>query len=190
MKWLSKLFKGGASSTSSSSSSRGVTAGEQQPQFLGDENMVWRAPTRSLDDRSRINKEKEELDRAIELSLAEDLKRPNGRYRWRTGFDEDLPRALPDNLNSAPYPSYVPREYYPRGYRICGGCKREIGYGNYLGCMGTFFHPECFRCHSCGYPITEHEGKILTINLVSRSSLILNVKSVINMYDHRNFLPM
>lgn len=29
--------------------------------------------------------------------------------------------------------------------------------GNYLGCMGTFFHPECFRCHSCGYAITEHE---------------------------------
>ncbi|GAV89962.1 DUF3633 domain-containing protein [Cephalotus follicularis] len=23
--------------------------------------------------------------------------------------------------------------------------------------MGTFFHPECFCCHSCGYPITEHE---------------------------------
>lgn len=23
--------------------------------------------------------------------------------------------------------------------------------------MGAFFHPECFRCHACGYPITEHE---------------------------------
>ena len=41
--------------------------------------------------------------------------------------------------------------------RMCGGCKRDIGYGNYLGCMGTFFHPECFCCRACGYPITEHE---------------------------------
>lgn len=37
MKWLSKLFKGGGSGN------RG-----QQPQFLGDENMVWRAPARSM----------------------------------------------------------------------------------------------------------------------------------------------
>ncbi|KAL0317147.1 UNVERIFIED_CONTAM: protein DA1-related 2 [Sesamum angustifolium] len=41
--------------------------------------------------------------------------------------------------------------------RTCAGCKREIGYGNYLGCMGTFYHPECFRCRACSYPITEHE---------------------------------
>jgi hypothetical protein len=41
--------------------------------------------------------------------------------------------------------------------RICNGCKRDIGYGNYLGCMGTFFHPECFCCRACGHPITEHE---------------------------------
>ncbi|KAL0401289.1 UNVERIFIED_CONTAM: protein DA1-related 2 [Sesamum latifolium] len=150
MKWLSKLFKSGPSS-------RAVSTGEQQPQFLGDENMAWRAPYRSLDDRTRNNKEKEELDRAIALSMAEDLKRPNG-YRWRTDNDEDLARSLHDSFNSAPYPSYVPRDYYhPRGYRTCAGCKREIGYGNYLGCMGTFYHPECFRCRACGYPITEHE---------------------------------
>ncbi|KAL7146899.1 hypothetical protein ABFS83_06G073300 [Erythranthe nasuta] len=150
MKWLSKIFKSGAGS------SRGVSTGEEQPQFIGDENMVWRAPFRSLDDRPRASKEKEELDRAIALSLTEDLKRPNG-YRWRTETDDDLARSLRDSFNSAPYPSYAPREYYPRGYRTCAGCKREIGYGNYLGCMGSFFHPECFRCHACGYPITEHE---------------------------------
>lgn len=40
MKWLSKLFKSGGSG-------RGVI-GEQHPQFLGDENMVWRVPPRSL----------------------------------------------------------------------------------------------------------------------------------------------
>lgn len=47
--------------------------------------------------------------------------------------------------------------YMPGTGRVCGGCHREIGYSNYLGCMGTFFHPECFRCHSCGHPITENE---------------------------------
>lgn len=41
--------------------------------------------------------------------------------------------------------------------RLCGGCNRDIGYGNYLGCMGTFFHPECFCCRACRYPIIEHE---------------------------------
>ena len=45
--------------------------------------------------------------------------------------------------------------------RVCGACKQDIGFGNYLGCMGTFFHPECFRCRSCGYPITEHEVFVL-----------------------------
>lgn len=38
-------------------------------------------------DRSRAGKEKEELDRAIALSLAEDLKRPNGNfYDLETSF--------------------------------------------------------------------------------------------------------
>ncbi|KAL2525813.1 Protein DA1-related 2 [Abeliophyllum distichum] len=149
MKWLSKLFKSG-------SNNRGVTGGQQQPQFLGEENMSWRAPVRSLDDRPRAKKEKEELDRAIALSLNEDLKGPNG-YRWRTDNDEDLARSFRDSLNTSAHPPYAPRDYYPRGYRVCGGCNRKIGYGNYLGCMGNFFHPECFRCHACGYPITEHE---------------------------------
>ncbi|KAK9283774.1 hypothetical protein L1049_012026 [Liquidambar formosana] len=147
MKWLSKLFKSG--------SGRAVPGG-QHPQFLGDENMVWRAPATSLDDRPRADKEKEELDHAIALSLAEDLKRPNGP-RWRTNYDEDLARGLQDNPNTSSYPPYAPTQYYPRGHRLCAGCKRDIGYGNYLGCLGMFFHPECFCCHSCGYPITELE---------------------------------
>ncbi|XP_058207172.1 protein DA1-related 2 [Rhododendron vialii] len=145
MKWLSKIFKSG--------SDREVT-GRHYPQYIGEENMVRRAPARSLDDRSRTEKEREELDRAIALSLAEDLKRPPG-YRWRTDNNEDR-RALHDSLHSN-YPPYVPTDYYRREYRLCGGCKRDLGCGNYLGCMGTFFHPECFCCRSCGFPITEHE---------------------------------
>ncbi|XP_059628071.1 protein DA1-related 2-like isoform X2 [Cornus florida] len=147
MKWLSKLFKNG--------SDRGVRTG-QRPQFLGEENMVWPVPARSLDDRSRAGKDTEEVDRAIALSLAEDLKRPNG-YRLPTNSDEDPARAVQDSLNSSSYPPCAPTSHYPKGYRVCGGCNRDIGYGNYLGCMGTFFHPECFCCRSCGLPITEHE---------------------------------
>ncbi|GMP23176.1 hypothetical protein CsSME_00000866 [Camellia sinensis var. sinensis] len=170
MKWLSKLFKSG--------SDRGGM-GRRNSQYIGEENMVWRPPARSVKmflyksakshqgEHSRTDKEREELDRALALSLAEDLKRPPG-YRWQTENDEDL-RALQDvpnsssyppyaNVpNSSSYPPYAPTDYYPRDYRVCGGCNRDIGCGNYLGCMGDFFHPECFRCRSCGFPITEHE---------------------------------
>uniref|UniRef100_A0A124SG04 LIM zinc-binding domain-containing protein n=1 Tax=Cynara cardunculus var. scolymus TaxID=59895 RepID=A0A124SG04_CYNCS len=147
MKWLSKLFKGG--------SSRGSIGDGNPPQFIGDESMVLRAPVRSLDNRPRTDKEKEELDRAIALSLAEGLKNPNG-YQWQPDNDEDLAKSRQNDLHPS-YPPYVPSECHPMGYRVCGGCNRDIGYSNYLGCMGTFFHPECFCCRACGYPITEHE---------------------------------
>ncbi|KAF7831023.1 protein DA1-related 2 isoform X1 [Senna tora] len=149
MKWFSKLFKGG--------SNRG--RGGRHLQQPTEENMVWRNPARSLDDRSRAQKEKEDLEHAIALSLAEDLKRPNARqgYRWRTDTDEDYEREHHDSLNSSAHPPYNP-SFHPRDRsRICGGCKQEIVYGNCLGCMNTFFHPDCFRCHSCRYPITERE---------------------------------
>lgn len=97
--------------------------------------------------------------------------------------DEDLARALQESLNVPPYRPYAPVQYLPRGYRfisstlifvisfhcsdtrcqhfkscrICGGCKHEIGYGHYLSCMGTFWHPQCFRCYACRQPICETE---------------------------------
>ncbi|XP_009615648.1 protein DA1-related 2-like [Nicotiana tomentosiformis] len=145
MRWLSKLFKGGSANMS-------VPAG--RPQFLGGEDNMVR---RSLDDHSRTSKEKEELDRSIARSLAKDSKRPNGQRRG-TGKDEDLARSLHDNLNSSSHaPSHTPWDYNARGCRKCSGCHGDIGSGNYLGCMGTFFHPECFLCHACGLPITEYE---------------------------------
>ncbi|KAJ0764405.1 putative transcription factor interactor and regulator LIM family [Helianthus annuus] len=150
MKWMSSFFKGGSKSNRGS-----VNGGNPSPQFIGDGSMVSRAPVRSLDNRSRSEKEKEELDRAIALSLAEGLKKPNG-YGWQPSNNEDLSKSHPDDFDP-PYPSYAPNEYNPMGYRVCGGCHREIGYDSYLGCMGTYYHPECFRCHACGHPITEHE---------------------------------
>lgn len=155
MNWLSKIFKSRGDSNSALSSSG------RHPQFLED-NMFWRTPPSSLDDCFRRWKEQEELDHALALSLTEDLKRPGGR-RWCIDSD-DIARELQGSLHRPFYPSYVPSypppssgPRYPRANRICAGCNREIGCGKYLGCMGEFFHPECFRCHFCGYPITEHE---------------------------------
>ncbi|XP_023546685.1 protein DA1-related 2-like isoform X1 [Cucurbita pepo subsp. pepo] len=159
MKWLSRIFRsgpnrGGGGSGSDSGSSSG---GRLPQQLIGDqENIFWRAPARSTDDPSRAHKEKEELDHTIALSLAEDLKKRN-RYRRRTENDEAISRELQDKMNLSPYPSVAPPQFHPGNYRYCSGCNRAIGYGNYLGCMGTYFHPGCFCCRSCGCPITEHE---------------------------------
>ncbi|XP_062157158.1 protein DA1-related 2-like isoform X2 [Alnus glutinosa] len=149
MNWLWKVFKSGTGRG-------GDGGGGRHPQIIGEENKVLRAPSRSLDDSSGSQKEKEELDRATTLSLAEDSKKRNP-YRWRTDNDEELARKLQGSLNSPSHPSNSLVPYYPREHGICNGCKRDIGYGNYLGCMGTFFHPECFCCRACGHPITEHE---------------------------------
>ncbi|OIW04077.1 hypothetical protein TanjilG_00637 [Lupinus angustifolius] len=149
MKWLSKLFKGG--------SNRGRVGRHHLPE-PAEENMSWRAPSRASDDRARSLKEKE-LGHAMELSPGEDLKRPNAHqgYDWGIDTDEDYSKGLEDSLDSSTYPPYAPAPYYPRDYRICGGCNQEILYGNCLGCMDSYFHPDCFRCHSCCYPITERE---------------------------------
>ncbi|GAB2216522.1 hypothetical protein Droror1_Dr00024297 [Drosera rotundifolia] len=154
MKWLTKLFQSG--------SGHELGSQHRHPSFLEDESTDYPASSRSLNDRSWDDKEQEELDRAMALSLTEDLKRPNGsRGRVDSGI---IDKELQDSARQPYYPPYIPScppytpiPYYPRGYRICGGCNQDIRYGNYLGCMGTFFHPDCFCCRACGYPITEHE---------------------------------
>ncbi|GAB2299712.1 Protein DA1- 2 [Dionaea muscipula] len=155
MKWLTKIFRSG--------SDHGLIGRQHQPpSFLDDENIGCRAFSTPLNDRSRAEKEQEELDHAIALSLAEDSKRPNG-YRGRMDSGNHAPEfqvgasqpSYPPYIPS--YPPYTPIPYYPRGYRTCGGCNQDIGHGNYLGCMGTFFHPDCFCCRACGNPITERE---------------------------------
>ncbi|KAK8950129.1 Protein DA1-related 2 [Platanthera guangdongensis] len=147
MKWFSKLFKG---------SDHGTTNG-RRPQVVGEENMFWRAPSRSLDDLPRA--ENEDLDRAIALSLAENAKKRNGP-RGLGYEDDDFTGGIQERLGGIPsFFPYNPNpiQLLPRGYRLCGGCKREIGYGHYLSCMGTFWHPHCFRCYSCGQAIRESE---------------------------------
>ncbi|XP_060175472.1 protein DA1-related 2-like isoform X2 [Lycium barbarum] len=111
---------------------------------LGEDNMALTP----LEDDSWGSKEKEEVDQSIARSLAKDSKRPNGQ---RPVTDNDARNSL----NSSTEPPYW--DYNARGCRKCSGCQGDIGSGNYLGCMGTFFHPECFLCHACGFPITEYE---------------------------------
>ncbi|XP_029120706.1 LIM domain-containing protein HDR3 isoform X2 [Elaeis guineensis] len=145
MRWLCKIFKG---------TSRGASNG-RRPQALG-ENIFWHEPVRSMDDQPKA--ENEEMDHALALSLAEDDKKRNASGCNGTGNDdEDLARALHESLNMSSLQPYAPIQYLPRGYRVCGGCNREIGYGHYLSCMGTFWHPQCFCCHACGQPISEPE---------------------------------
>ncbi|KAF5763712.1 putative transcription factor interactor and regulator LIM family [Helianthus annuus] len=99
-------------------------------------------------------------------------------YEDDTEDDEQLAKALQESLNipspprnhpSPPrnHPSpprnhhesvFPPVSYfYPSGYRICIGCNTEIGHGRFLNCMGGLWHPECFRCHTCNLPISDHE---------------------------------
>ncbi|KAE9606147.1 hypothetical protein Lalb_Chr10g0104811 [Lupinus albus] len=111
MKWLSNLFKGG--------SNRGRGSHHHHLHEPAEENMSWRAPSIASDGRARSQKQKE-LGHAMELSSAEDLKRPNAHqgYKWGTYNDEDYYyKGLPDNLGSSAYPSHDPAPYYPRDYR-------------------------------------------------------------------------
>ncbi|PIN19606.1 Adaptor protein Enigma [Handroanthus impetiginosus] len=121
----------------------------------------------------------EEIDRAIALSIAEQDEK--GKKVIEDEFesdedeeigktleeeDEELAKAIQEslNVNSPPrspqndYGSSLPYPFlYPSGYRICAGCNSEIGRERCLSCMGAFWHPECFRCHSCNLPISEDE---------------------------------
>ena len=76
--------------------------------------------------------------------------------------DEQLARAIQESLSMDSPPRYDHGSLFypfsfPSGYRICAGCKGEIGHRRYLSCMNAFWHPECFRCHACNLPITDYE---------------------------------
>ncbi|CAL4913731.1 unnamed protein product [Urochloa decumbens] len=158
MKWLCTFLKGQKPGEPNRRRPR-VTAGEE-------EDTLWQPPVRPKNDPPRHDNE--ELDRAIAESLAEDAKPPKERNHKGDSNDEDLAKAIQDSLNMNPYTPYNPyapsqaqAQAQPRGHRVCGRCKHEIGHGHYLSCMGIYWHPQCFRCCSCGHPIRETEFTLL-----------------------------
>ncbi|CAL0322422.1 unnamed protein product [Lupinus luteus] len=158
MGWLSKIFKTSDHKISeghyhNNHSNYKDDADSYTPSTSGD---VW------------PKSEDEDIDRAIALSLVEENQKGNGvnDYKSQLEEDEQLARAIEQSLivESPPRPRYgnenmhqpVPL-YFPMGYRVCAGCNTEIGYGRYLNCLNTFWHPECFRCRACNLPISDYE---------------------------------
>ncbi|CAM6091663.1 unnamed protein product [Calypogeia fissa] len=126
----------------------------------------------------------EELDRAIALSLAEEDNDPNQSRAQSSNVqsDEELARALQESLdldnrwardplnlglwgNSTPSQatSSMPRVHKMENRAptpICAGCNKPLGTGRFLSCMGSQWHPRCFRCTACNEPITDYEFSV------------------------------
>ncbi|XP_021612349.2 protein DA1 [Manihot esculenta] len=161
-RWLSKIFKGFSHNASDRHyhGNYGEDPNYYAPSTSG---AVW------------SERENEDIDRAIALSLSEE--RQNGKFvtdnETQLEEDEQLARAIQESLNVESPPQYgygygngnayqgnlyqpVPVQF-PMGYRICAGCNTEIGHGRFLNCLNAFWHPECFRCHACNLPISDYE---------------------------------
>ncbi|KAF6149664.1 hypothetical protein GIB67_017397 [Kingdonia uniflora] len=157
MGWLNKIFKG---------SSHKISEGQYHGKLNDDR--VWDEPSNSVD--SWTEHENDDIDRAIALSLSEEEEKGKKVIETVSHLDEDeqLARALQESLNLEPespprygnMPSanmYPPIFPFSTGFRICWGCKTEIGHGRFLNCMSQVWHPECFRCHGCSLPISDYE---------------------------------
>ncbi|GMH24107.1 hypothetical protein Nepgr_025950 [Nepenthes gracilis] len=153
MGWLSRIF--GGSSHKPSEGQNHETYGE---------DTYWDFGPSSVD--ACQDYDNDDIDRAIALSLLEDQ---TGKKAIDNDSqleeDEQLAKAVQESLNmespprnehgniyQQPYPFF-----FPSGFRICAGCNAEIGHGRYLSCMGSFWHPGCFRCHECNKPIADYE---------------------------------
>lgn len=155
MGWLNKIFKG---------SSHKISEGQYHGKLVDDR--IWNEPDSTLDTWSEYNNE--DIDHAIALSLSEQETKGKNVVDNEVPLeeeDEQLARALQESLNMEPespptyghISSYPPIPFFSTGFRVCAGCNREIGHGRYLSCVGSFYHPECFRCHACNSPITDTE---------------------------------
>lgn len=123
---------------------------DEQPTKVQSDDDEKPAKVQSDDDEKPAKFQYEEDEQSAKVQLEE---------------DEQLAKALQESLNMGspprddngsifqPFPFFMPAGYS----RICAGCKLEIGHGRYLSCMGTVWHPECFRCRACNLPITDYE---------------------------------
>ncbi|KAL6622561.1 hypothetical protein ACP70R_032440 [Stipagrostis hirtigluma subsp. patula] len=160
MSWLNKIFKGSVNRVS-----RGHYDGGWHEGHSSDHIKV-----------TYDESDNEDMDRAIALSLAEEDQNKGKAIDndYSLEEDEQLARALQESLNaeSPPRPNVpvenVPSNRYPArepppqvfpstGFRSCAGCQNPIGHGRFLSCMGSVWHPQCFRCFGCNKPISEYE---------------------------------
>ncbi|KAL6847044.1 hypothetical protein ACP4OV_022897 [Aristida adscensionis] len=160
MSWLNKIFKGSVNRVS-----RGHYDGDWHEGDSSDHIKV-----------TYDESDNEDMDRAIALSLAEaDQNKAKAiENNYSLEEDEQLARALQESLNAESPPrqnipvedippnSFPAREPPPQvfpsgGYRTCAGCQNPIGHGRFLSCMGSVWHPQCFRCFACNKPISEYE---------------------------------
>ncbi|XP_073061425.1 protein DA1-related 1-like isoform X2 [Primulina eburnea] len=196
MGWLTKIFKG---------SNHKILGGQYRGSY--EDDTIWEDPTTSevfvtlslliiagfdsfpaLETENFHNEsdlqetrpdfDREEIDRAIALSIAEVDEKEKKTIDKESHLEEDeqLAKAIQESLNvesptqSPPRaPPTRPPVYdhgslfphnifrYPLGRRICSGCKSEIGNDRFFSGMGAFWHPECFRCYACNQPISDHE---------------------------------
>ncbi|KAK4367681.1 hypothetical protein RND71_011473 [Anisodus tanguticus] len=194
MGWLEKIFGGSTHKISGGQYHGGYEGGQYHGGYDGgqyhsgheggqyhggyEDSTIWDGPTTSTDALSDFDKE--EIDRAIALSLAEEDQKGKKvieedqkakkviESEPNLEEDEALAKALQESLNVEPPPPPPPRYDYgslfppvsysfPYGYRVCAGCNAEVGHGRYLSCMGAVWHPECFRCQACNQPISDYE---------------------------------
>ncbi|XP_022883394.1 protein DA1-related 1-like [Olea europaea var. sylvestris] len=170
MDWLMKILKG---------SSHKMSEGQYHGKY--EDNTIWEEPPAFADEWSDFDRE--EIDLAIawslveeDTSLAENDNKGKKEEDEKGKKEEDekgkkvidteslshleedelLAKAIQESLNTESPPRPYPN--YPNsGYRICAGCKGDIGHGRYLSCMEADWHPECFRCHACNQPISDYE---------------------------------
>ncbi|KAF9682316.1 hypothetical protein SADUNF_Sadunf05G0096200 [Salix dunnii] len=144
----------------------------------------WDEPRPSVDDLSSFDEG--EIECAIALSLSEENQKgknvieedneseqseeyqPEEDEKDVTAQleeDELLARAIQESLSLEPPPRagyesgnlVPPHPIFSSGYRICAGCNTDIGHGQFLSCMGSVWHPDCFCCNVCKLPITDYE---------------------------------
>ncbi|XP_031117741.1 protein DA1-related 1-like [Ipomoea triloba] len=162
MDWLSKIFEG-----PSYESNHGFWDGQFHGKYE-DDTHAWQGTTASVD--TQPDFDNEEIDRAIALSIAEEDHKGKKVVDTNPSVEEDeqLAKALQESLNLGSPPKYndygkffSPYPYFDLpGYRICAGCNAEIGRERFLCCIGVLWHPECFRCHVCNLPISDHEFSV------------------------------
>ncbi|XP_076888740.1 protein DA1-related 1-like isoform X2 [Bidens hawaiensis] len=122
---------------------------ETESSYLSEEDNKGKKPIND-------EEENEQLAKALQESLnAPSPPRNHPSPPRNHPSPPQIHHSPPHNHHGGAFPP-VPY-FYPGGYRICIGCNTEIGHERFLNCMGGSWHPECFRCHTCNLPISDHE---------------------------------